>query len=75
GKGYVVLLRPADSPYRVADISLHGLDPDGVYTLTPLPGFSGDQRKGTGRELSASWSIALLSPGSSQVWRYAKQAR
>ncbi len=34
GKGYVVLLRPADSPYGAADISLHGLDPDAFYTLT-----------------------------------------
>ena len=71
-KGYVVLLRPADSPYRAAEISLHGLDHDARYTLNPLLGFSGEKRDGTGRELSAPWCVTLPAPASAQVSKYEK---
>jgi alpha-galactosidase len=73
GEGYFVVLRPEESHYLSASVSLRGLDAEATYTLTPMEGTPGQLCKLTGRQLAQGWTIEMATVGAAQVWRYAKE--
>jgi alpha-galactosidase len=70
GTGYLVILRPHDSPFLSAQISLRGMDPNASYTLTP----TNDPAKAstlTGAQLTQGFPLEL-GPETSVIYQYAK---
>jgi alpha-galactosidase len=72
GRGYIVVLRPADSPYASADIALRGLDSTAAYKLTPLDGTPGDPRDLTGAQLAQPWTVELKPAATGAIYEYNK---
>jgi alpha-galactosidase len=67
GEGFLVVLRPAESPLGSATILLGGVESGKSYTLSRLDG--SEAREIAGNELLGGWPIAL-EPGSSTVLRF-----
>jgi alpha-galactosidase len=70
GEGYLVVLRPKDSPYPSAQISLRGLDPGAIYRLSSADG-AGKPLMETGKEFNEGFPLDLP-PETSSVFRYGK---
>jgi alpha-galactosidase len=70
--GYLVVLRPGESPVASNAIALKGLDATATYTLTPLDGTPGDVRHLTGAQLAQPWAVDLPTVPSSAVYAYSK---
>jgi alpha-galactosidase len=72
GAGYLVVLRPGESPLTSSAITLNGLDANATYTLTPLDGTPGDVRQLTGAQLAQPWMVELKNAASGAVYAYSK---
>ena len=72
GEGYIVILRPGESPYSSAEVQLRGLDTGATYTLKPLDGTPGEVREISGAELSQSLNVELGSVSSGAIYQYSK---
>ncbi len=57
GEGMIIVFRHADSPYPTADVSLHGLRPDVVYTVAYES--TGETREVKGAELMANLRLEI----------------
>ena len=71
GVGFVVVERPAGSPYPAAEIALRGLDPAASYQWIPQDGAPGDATTPSGAQLGKNFHMELK-PGTSAVYRYQK---
>ncbi|MGA2616034.1 MAG: alpha-galactosidase [Thermoguttaceae bacterium] len=67
GEGFLVVLRPAESSYKAAEIRLRGVDERGAYRVNRLDG--SHARDLSGRQLRGGLTIAL-EPGESEVLRF-----
>lgn len=67
GEGVAIVLRPADSVYRSAEITLRGLDPAATYEVTRSTSTRKERLTG---EALASQVVELAKPASSVVLQY-----
>jgi alpha-galactosidase len=72
GEGFIVVLRPPDSPYISADIALRGLSNGAKYTLTPLDETPGDSRELTGARFAQPWTVELKPATTGAIYKYSK---
>lgn len=77
GEGFIVLLRPPQSPYDSADVQLRGLNASANYKATLVDSGEGKEQAvadftKTGAQLGGSWTTPAIEPGSFLIYRYEK---
>jgi hypothetical protein len=72
-EGMLLVFRHAESPYRTAEVSLHGLDPAATYELHSDS--TGETTRATGAALMSSWQLTLAERHSSDLITYREVKR